>query len=468
MNSARVFTIEPQGNPQTKASRLVTDYFRCPNDLVNLTISSVELPETGYFRFGANSICYGKCSSGTTSPQVTETLHDALPHVVSSGSSVELPFDPVQVIDNLRHERYVSSLHPEKTPDKSKSFTRKLYYLVRPMMTVALRKHLQRLYLRNWKRIPFPHWPVDTTVEEIQEQLLILVMKNRNISAIPFIWFWPKGAPSCTSVTHDVEAPAGLEFCDELMKLDDSYGIKSAFQMVPEERYELTLEHCATIRARGFEVNLHDLNHDGNLIGDYDEFLRRAKEINVYAKKFGTRGFRAGVLYRNLDWYGMLDFEYDMSVPNVAHLDPQHGGCCTVFPFFNGTMIELPVTMSQDYTLFNILNDYSIELWKEQIASVRKKNGLMQMIVHPDYVMDRKAQKVYGQLLGYLADMRDRGDTWIALPGDVADWWRLRSQMKLVKKGNSWQIEGQGCEDARIAYARLVDGKIQYELEMNQ
>jgi hypothetical protein len=399
---------------------------------------------------------------------VTENLHDALPHTTYNGLSIELPFDPVQVLDNLRHERYVSCSNRKKAPDKSKSTARKLYYLARPLLPVALRKHLQRVYLRDWKRIPFPHWPVDSTVEEIQEQLLALAMKSRNVTAIPFIWFWPKGAPSCTSVTHDVEAPAGLDFCNELMDLDDSYGIKAAFQMVPEERYEVTLQHFVKMRERGFEVNLHDLNHDGNLVSDYDEFLRRAKEINVYAKKFGTRGFRAGVLYRNLDWYGMLDFEYEMSVPNVAHLDPQRGGCCTVFPFFNGTMIELPVTMSQDYTLFNILNDYSIDLWKEQIACVRKKHGLMQMIVHPDYVMDRKAQKVYGQLLGYLADMRAQGETWIALPGEVADWWRLRNQMNLVKKGNSWQIEGQGHEDARIAYARLVDGKMQYELEMNQ
>jgi hypothetical protein len=170
------------------------------------------------------------------------------------------------------------------------------------------------------------------------------------------------------------------------------------------------------------------------------------------------------VLYRNIDWFDALDFAYDMSIPNVAHLDPQRGGCCTVFPFFNGNMIELPVTMSQDYSLFNILNDYSINLWKRQISLIRKKHGLMQMIVHPDYISGAAERRVYADLLGYLSELREEGETWIALPAEVAAWWRLRSQLKLVNEDGSWQIQGEGKESARIAYARIVDEKLEYEL----
>ena len=132
------------------------------------------------------------------------------------------------------------------------------------------------------------------------------------------------------------------------MDLDDSFGIKSSFQVIPEER--------------GFELNVHDLNHDGNLMTDRDEFLRGASEINRHGKSFGALGFRSAVLYRNIDWHHALDFLYDMSIPNVAHLDPQRGGRCTVFPFFNGKILELPITMSQDYSLFHILKDYSMDL----------------------------------------------------------------------------------------------------------
>jgi hypothetical protein len=41
-----------------------------------------------------------------------------------------------------------------------------------------------------------------------------------------------------------------------------------------------------------------------------------------------------------------------MSVPNVGHLEVQRGGC-TVMPYFIGRIVELPVTTSQDYSVFD-------------------------------------------------------------------------------------------------------------------
>lgn len=457
----------PMSN-RTRASRLLTDHFRCPDEFIDISVSSNHSPDVGYFRFGADAICYGRCSSGPAAQSVAGPLYDALDAISVDGSSLNLPFDPHQVVTNLRHERYYSGHTFGQSASRTKSLTRKLYYLIRPLLSVSLRKHLQRIYLGGWEKIPFPHWPVDTTVENIQERLLILTMQSQNLTRIPFIWFWPNGVPSCTSVTHDVETTIGWNFCPALMDLDDSFGIKAAFQVVPEQRYTIQQAGLDTIRKRGFEINVHDLNHDGNLFSDREEYLRRAIAINHYGKSFDAQGFRAAVLYRNLDWSDALDFSYDLSVPNVAHLDPQRGGCCTVFPFFNGKILELPVTMSQDYTIINILKDYSVELWKKQIAIIRKKNGLMQMIVHPDYMIDEAARRVYSELLGYLSDMRAQGDTWIALPGEVAAWWRLRSQMRLVSRGGSWHIEGDGRESATIAYASLSDGQLSYEFEPAQ
>jgi hypothetical protein len=146
----------------------------------------------------------------------------------------------------------------------------------------------------------------------------------------------------------------------------------------------------------------------------------------------------------------------------MAHLDPQQGGCCTIFPYFIGKILELPLTTTQDYSLFHILNDYSINLWKEQIALILEKNGLISFIVHPDYNINQKARNVYSQLLRYISAMRSEGQTWIALPGEIAAWWRLRSEMKLVSVAGAWRIEGQGSERARLAYAVLNQGKLSY------
>src|SRR5262245_18706199 len=118
-------------------------------------------------------------------------------------------------------------------------------------------------------------------------------------------------------------------------------------------------------------------------------------------------------------------------------------------------MTELPVTTAEDYTLFHILKDYSMTLWRQQIGMIRQKHGLMNFIIHPDYVMSRRACTVYKALLEELTGLRSDGNVWMPLPGEVDRWWRDRSEMKLVARGETWSIEGPGCDRASVAYACL-------------
>jgi hypothetical protein len=153
-----------------------------------------------------------------------------------------------------------------------------------------------------------------------------------------------------------------------------------------------------------------------------------------------------------------------MSVPNVAHLDPQRGGCCTVMPFFIGNVLEIPLTTSQDYTLFHVLGERSIDLWKAQVDLILGKNGLMSFIVHPDYVIEHDTLSVYKGLLNYLRELREKTPIWSALPAEIDSWWRARSKMSVVREGNSWRVEGDDTKRAVLAYANIVNGKITYEL----
>jgi len=265
-------------------------------------------------------------------------------------------------------------------------------------------------------------------------------------------------------VTHDVENEAGRDFCSSLMDIDDSFDIKSAFQIVPEGRYAVSPEFLSAIRTRGFEINVHDLNHDGRLFQNEKRFMERVVSVNRYGKLFGTAGFRAGVMYRNQQWCHALEFEYDMSVPNVAHLEPQRGGCCTVFPYFIGHLLELPSTTTQDYALFHFLREYSLDLWQRQIAVIRQHHGLISILVHPDYILETRAQEVYIRLLRFLAALRDQENVWIATPASVNEWWRTRSALTLTPDGSGWRIQGPGSERARIAFARLEGDRIVYEI----
>jgi hypothetical protein len=443
----------------------IIDYYRCPENLVDFQLAGRVSEDPGYFCFGPETICYGNSSSGFRRKQVTGTLYDALSDVTTDGGTVRLPLDPYEIIENLRHERYRSNENGSPTRLTDSPIVRDFYYRLRPFLPVAIRKHLQRTRLKDWKKIPFPHWPVDRTVERILEQLLAMSMKAQAIHRVPFVWFWPDSATSCAIMTHDVEQLAGRNFCSQMMDLDDSAGIKASFQIVPEERYPVPEGLLEEFRNRGFEINIHDLNHDGQLFSSRGEFLRRAERINGYARRYRALGFRSGVLYRNPAWYGALEFSYDMSFPNVAHLDAQRGGCCSLMPFFIGRILELPLTTIQDYSLFHILNDYSIDLWKRQIASITEKHGLASFLVHPDYVIEKQARTTYQALLDHLAQTREERKIWIALPREVDRWWRERSQMKVVGDGSRWRIEGRGKERARLAFATLVGDQLAFTIE---
>ena len=81
------------------------------------------------------------------------------------------------------------------------------------------------------------------------------------------------------------------------MDLNDSCGMKAAFQVIPECRYKVTASFLSSIGDRGFELNVHDLNHDGRLFSSKARFMQRVGAINRYGKQFGSRGFRSGVMY---------------------------------------------------------------------------------------------------------------------------------------------------------------------------
>ena len=374
----------------------------------------------------------GPVSPGVTDKIADRELHDALNDVRLAGPKVHLPFNMAQVTENLRRERYVKNAAQAQKRLVDHVLVRKSYYLLRELLPVYVRRHLQRAYFTDWRNLQFPSWPVDFNVDSLHEEFLRLSMKAKGVRKIPFIWFWPEGASSALIMTHDVETSAGRDFTTKLIDLDASYGIKPSFQVVPEKRYEVPDEYVQEIRGRGCEFNIHDLDHDGHLYQERGEFLRRAKKINGYLRKYNARGFRSGAMYRNQDWYDAYDFSYDMSVPNVAHLEPQRGGCCTVMPYFIGKILEIPLTTSQDYSLFHILNDYSIDLWKQQIDLIRGNNGLISFIAHPDYLIERRARKVYEMLLDHLRQTVARENIWAPLPGEVDRWWRARNQMNLV------------------------------------
>lgn len=443
-------------------NKYVVEYYRCPDKYINVDLAGALSNESGYFKFGERGLYYGRVYGDRPSTAPNGHLRDLTSSVRMGRGVTYLPFDLTQVADNLRLELYANGAF--HSTSSFGSLLKDGYYLLRPLLPASLRRRLQKARLSGWRNLKFPCWPVDRSVDQLFEQILLASLRAQGLERIPFIWFWPDGAPGCAIMTHDVETQEGRDHCADVMDLEDAYDIQSCFAVVPEARYELTGGFLESVRKRGFEIAIHDLNHDGHLFRDRGEFLARAERINAYGEQFGAKGFRAAVLYRNQSWFDALKFSYDMSVPNVGHLEAQRGGCCTVMPYFVGDVLELPVTTVQDYALFNYLNDYSIALWKEQIDLIMAQHGLMNFIVHPDYIMQPKERGVFRALLSHLAELREKKGLWVATPSDVDRWWKQRSKMMLVECNGKVSVEGEGSGRARIAYATEREGKLDLDI----
>src|SRR5437762_14344802 len=108
------------------STRAVQDRFQCPRDFVKFSAIADDPSTEGFFQFGPGTVCYGRSSSGTSQSPAAGSLHDAWQDIVVMNGEVCLPFDPDEVIDNLRLEHYLQS--PEIGCERA---LKKIYYWMR-------------------------------------------------------------------------------------------------------------------------------------------------------------------------------------------------------------------------------------------------------------------------------------------------------------------------------------------------
>lgn len=218
-------------------------------------------------------------------------------------------------------------------------------------------------------------------------------------------------------MTHDVETEIGQERIPDLMKLEQELGFTSSFNFVPE-RYLVSADIRDVLVKNGFEVGVHDLKHNGKLYSSKEGFLDAAVKINRYLKDWGSVGFRSGAMHHDLDLIHALDIEYDASTFDFDPFEPQPDGVGTIFPFcvppndFGKGYVELPYTLPQDFTLFILMEEKNIDIWKKKLDWVADNGGMVLLISHPDYMcmgshprrFDEYPVAYYRDLLMYVRD----------------------------------------------------------------
>jgi hypothetical protein len=243
---------------------------------------------------------------------------------------------------------------------------------------------------------------------------------------------WPGDKDFAFVLTHDVEGLRGLERCRALAELNRDFGFRSSFNFVPEGEYETPRELRDWLRRNGFEVGLHDLEHDGLLYDSRSAFRAGAQKINEYLKSWEAVGFRSAFMHHNLEWLQDLNILYDGSSFDTDPFEPQPDAVDTIFPFVyqgkKGAYVEMPYTLAQDFTLFVLLKEKTIDLWKRKIDWIVERRGMVLLDTHPDYMSFRGRPsrseyriELYTELLSYVRS-RYEGRFWHVLPRQLAEY----------------------------------------------
>jgi peptidoglycan/xylan/chitin deacetylase (PgdA/CDA1 family) len=263
---------------------------------------------------------------------------------------------------------------------------RKLYYnFVRKIVPLKIRQGLQKNAVKN----------IRYNDDFIWDEYVNLV--NENGCKIQY----PEGNKWALVLTHDVETEEGLKYVPNIINVENKFGFKSSFNIVPH-KYNIDDGIINLIKETGNEVGIHGYNHDGRLYYSEKIFNERAVYINEALKKYDSVGFRSPQMHRNLKWLQKLNIEYDASCFDYDPFQPFPGGTGSIWPFKAGKFWELPYTLPQDHILFYVLGVKNIDIWKRKADWVIANNGVVLILTHPDYLKEREYIKWYEELLGYL------------------------------------------------------------------
>jgi hypothetical protein len=365
------------------------------------------------------------------------------------GGSIVLPFDPDEVVLMYWSEGYKELGRPS-IAGRGKRRAVKSYYRVRPVLPRSAQISMRRAFSRVQARTAFPRWPVEGALHDLYDRLLGLLASVAG-EPVPTIAPWPAGRSWALVLTHDVETETGYESIRILRDAEVEAGCRSSWNLVPR-RYDVADATVSDLRARGFEVGVHGLYHDGRDLESRELLEERLPEIRQWADRWRATGFRSPATHRRWEWMPLLGFDHDSSYPDTDPFEPQSGGCCSWLPFMNGDLVELPITLPQDHTLFVILRrDESA--WLEKAEVIRGRGGMALLITHPDYMIEPDRVEAYRR---FLAETTKAPGVWCALPSEVSAWWRRRAASRIEREGDRWRVAGPAAGEAAVALAGAV------------
>jgi hypothetical protein len=385
---------------------------------------------------------------------VSHIMRDRIANVVY------VPFVFDEAIEGFEFERYTSALGGRIPPAMLSA-----YYRVKPIIPRALVRELRSMAARRADHgARFPRWPLEDSLERLRGLFALLVLEVAGVDSMPFTWFWPDGHDYCLLATHDVETASGRDNIERFIERERGMGIRSSFNLVPGD-YVVPDSLVSRIRAEGFEVGVHGWTHDGLLFSDWAIFTERVRKMREIAGVWGATGFRSPATHRRYDWFHALGFDYDASAPDSDPYEPQSGGCLSLFPFFVGDVLEIPITMPQDHTLFGLLKESGGEIWSVKAGEIVRRNGCVCMLTHPDPMRGYAgSEEVMAHYFRFLEERLSAPESaWNALPCELSAWWRARRDAGAGDGGFSRPGDGAEAAGMRLGTLRREEGRLVIE-----
>jgi hypothetical protein len=273
----------------------------------------------------------------------------------------------------------------------------------------------------------FPGWPDESRLDDLRARIWAGAAKRTNVGlSTPA---YPKGCRGTVLLTHDIDSRADIDRIAPLRQLERQLGLVSSIGFIPEISWPDRAVIAALVED-GCEVYCHDIRHNGKLPYSSQASMRasfdRFFERNGDARDL-LRGFRSGQLLMTAQLLGVVGefFEYDLSLPDTERGGPygSTAGCASVYPFLVDDLLEIPLTMPQDFFLANVErldSDGMLSVWRDKLEAVLARGGVAVLNTHPIWANPARASvwSAYGRLLETIA----AANAWVATPSSLREW----------------------------------------------
>lgn len=217
--------------------------------------------------------------------------------------------------------------------------------------------------------------------------------------------FWQKDFG--VIMTHDVDTRIGYEYgLSKFVEMEKAEDMVSTFHIIADSNeYEVSKDFIKPLTEEGFDFGMHGLHHDGRFafLPPYEQ-KKRIELAAARGRELGLQslGYRAPLLHRTKSMIRHLTeegYDWDSSFPDTDDSTVGYAstGSRTIFPFYplyrigdewkNSTVLEIPVSMPQDWTLlyyYKLSEENMLRVWTKKMEYIRSRGGLAVFILHPD------------------------------------------------------------------------------------